>query len=89
MGREGNAGDHGAFGAGHIVYRQGNRTYAPCADQKTRPVYEDARTCQTLYQHTAQHQEENATAEEDIGTGRQAAGSYSSSTSSSAAVQHW
>ena len=76
MVREGNAGDLGALGAGHLGYRQGSRTYAPCANHKTRPVREDASTRHTLSQHTAQ-QEENANVEEDIGTGRQAAGLYS------------
>ena len=62
MGREGNAGDRGALGAGHLEYRQGSRTYAPCANHKPCPIREDARTRHPFYQHTAQ-QEENATAE--------------------------
>ena len=85
MGREGNAGDRGALGAIHLGYRQGSRTYAPCANHKPRTVLEDARTCHPIYQHTAQHQEENATTEEVIGTRRQVGGSYSSATASSAA----
>ena len=75
MGREDNAVDRGALGAGHLGYRQGSRTYAPCADNKPFHVREDARTRHPLYQNTTHHQEENATAEEDLGTGRQAASS--------------
>ena len=63
MGCEGNAGDLGALGAGHLGYRQRSITYAPCDDHKTRPVREDVRTSHPLYQHIAQ-QEENALAEE-------------------------
>ena len=37
MSCEGNAGDRGALGAGHIGYRQGSRTYATCADHKPAP----------------------------------------------------
>ena len=88
MGRQGNAGDHSALGAGHLGYRKGSRMYAPCADHKPRPVREDASTRHRLSQHTAQL-EENATAKEDIGTGRQAAGSYSLAKASSAAGRHW
>ena len=89
MGREGNARDRGVLGARHLGYRQGIRTHAPCAKHKPCPVREDARTCHPLYQHTTQHQEENSTAEEDIGTRRQKAGSLFSATASSAAVRHW
>ena len=67
MGREGNVGDRGALGARHLGYRQGSRTYDPCAEHKPRPVREEARTRYPLYQHTTQHQEEKATVEEDIG----------------------
>ena len=63
--------------------------YAPFADQKPRPVRVDARTCHPFYQHTVQHQEENATAEEDIGTRRQASGSCSLAIASSDAGRHW
>ena len=88
MGCEGNAGDLGTLGAGNLGYRQGSRTYAHCADHKTRPIHEDVSTRHPLYQHISQ-QEENATVEEDIGTGRQAAGSYSSATASLTAGRHW
>ena len=36
----------------------------PVPTTNPAPVREDARTCYPLYQHTAQHQEENAIAEE-------------------------
>ena len=87
MGREGNAGDLGALGAGHLGYWKGSRMYAPCSDHKPRPVREDASTRHPLSQHTTQ-QEENAAAKEDIGTGRQAASSYSLDTAGSATGRH-
>ena len=88
MGHEGNAGDRSALGTGCLGHWQGSRTYAPCTNHKPRPVREDASTCNPLSQHTAQL-EENATAKEDIGTGRQAAGSYSLATAGSATGRHW
>ena len=88
MGRQGNARDHGALDAGHLGNRQGSRAYAPCADHKPRPVREDAGTHHPLYRYTINHQEANTTAEEDLGTGRQAAGSYSLAVANSAAGRH-
>ena len=52
-GREGNARDRGALGAGHLGYWQGSRTYSPCADHKPRPVREDANTHNPLTHPTA------------------------------------
>ena len=75
MGSEGDAGDHVALGAGCLGCRQGSRTYAPCATHKPSPVREDASAHNPLTPYAAQ--EENATAEDDIGTGRQAADSHS------------
>ena len=88
MGREGDAGDHGALSAGRLGYWQGSRTYTPCANHKPCPIREEARTHKPLSQHTSQ-QEENANVEENIGTGRQVAGLYSLATAGSATGRHW
>ena len=71
MGCEGDAGDHGALGADCLGCRQGSRTYAPCVTHKPCPVREDASAHNPLTPHAAQ--DEHATAEDDIGTGHQAA----------------
>ena len=39
VGSEGDAGDHGALGAGCLGCRQGSRIYAPCATHKPCPVH--------------------------------------------------
>ena len=90
MGRQVNAGDYDALGAGHLGYRQGGRTCAPCADHKHRPVREDEFTHHPFHQYTVDHhQEADTSAYEDLGSGRQAAGSYSSAAASSASGRHW
>ena len=88
MGREGDAGDHGALGAGCLEYRQGSITYALYADHKPLPIPEDASTHNPLTKHTTQ-QEENSPAEEDIRIGSQAAGLYSSASAGLATGRHW
>ena len=49
---------------------------APCADHKPRPIREDARPYHPLPRYAVDHYQEVATdAYEDLGAGRQAAGS--------------